>query len=255
MIAVACMTVLALCLARWRLFHGAAALGSLALCIAALMVMLEAQYAVALWHRPFVDSVLASVDRGMGFDWVGYSRWLDRWPLLLMAVRSAYGVSFYLLFIFMIADALYRPARVCRVAVLVSVCGAATILMFGLWPALGPAFTEHAGGPWTQFTYDISIPAFAGVKAGGSEGLVFFPSFHSSAAALILYTVHGWGARSLAWRIAQAEAWLVAAGTFMAICPVGGHYLTDEIAGVLVVVAAHGLLVRVPRPVLKARMA
>lgn len=236
MIPVATMIVLALYLVRCRLFHGAAAVGSLALCIAALMAMLDAQYAVALWHRPFADSWLVAADRALGFDWAAYRRFCADSPIILAALTSGYRASFYVLFIAIAIGALRDPARSVRAAILFALCGAVTIAIFGLCPALGPAYAEGAGGEWAEFARDVSLPAFAGVHTPGVVGLVFFPSFHTVAAALIVYTVRGWP------KWAQAVPYAVAGLTFLAVCPVGGHYLTDEIAGaLLVVVAAKGL--------------
>ena len=183
-------------------------------------------YAAALANFPMIDHLLIRIDTALGCDWVALDLWVrDHWWVgtgLTIAYFSMPGQTLTLL----VVSGLRRTGE--RAAELVWLAMVAMILTcsISIWtPAVA-----HAGkigmahidllrmirdGQWTVFTFEKV------------EGIVQFPSFHTTLALIFVY-------------LARREPWLLALFVplntvmLLSVPPIGGHYLVDMLGGTAV---------------------
>ena len=106
-------------------------------------------YLAASCAFPLQDVMIERLDRAIGFDW---SAWhdavLDR-PILSRLLAAAYDSLFSQ---FLLATIYFskrdRSARIEELLLLMCATLAATVLIFAIWPMLGPFATHGVGELW-----------------------------------------------------------------------------------------------------------
>jgi len=193
-------------------------------------------YLAAASDLPLTDAALSAADRTLGFDWLAWFAWVQHHPALWLALRLAYASAI--------------PQMVAIVSYL-ALSGQAErnsellwTLILSLLVIVPISALLPAACPWVQYDAmrfaDLrEIHDFMAMRAGTLhvldlsrlEGLITFPSFHTTLAVLFVYAVR------------HRRAPLVAAALFnivmiVSVTTVGGHYLVDAIAGAAVAVGA-----------------
>ena len=193
---------------------------------------------------PLVDSQLLAADRLIGFDWRATFFALHRNDTLLIALSVAYSTLAWQPVVLIGVLAIGPHHRIVRTFVLAwGLALAVTLAISPFTPALGN-FLYHglaqADYPAIRVTAAWTFAEnFAAMRSGSAQlitrdsldGLVTFPSFHTSGAVLLAM---GWSAI----RRASVPFCLLNAAMIVSAIVIGGHYLVDVLAGIVIAVAA-----------------
>lgn len=192
---------------------------------------------------PFVDDRLAGLDDLLGFNWLAYTTWVSRHPLIVLAFQIAYqGLTLITAFVFamlFVAIGSERAREFCR---LVFWTGLITAVIGAACPARGAMDRFASADLRLVFGPDAGVYPIPYIVAARGQaldildlrelpGLIAMPSFHTICGLLIVYACRG------RWPICGAVA--LYSATMIASAPIlGGHYFVDLIAGGLVTVIA-----------------
>ena len=191
-------------------------------------------YLVAATDLPLVDDRLAAADRALGLDWLGWFAFVQHHPVFHGFLHAAYLTALpQIALITTYLGLAGRPERNSEFLWLMIVSTAIIVPISGLLPAFSasvyfgvPGFVEH-------------MPDFVALRTGRFteldlsrlQGLVSFPSFHTSLGVLFSYVLRG-------RRIPLLIALLVNGALIAAVPTEGGHYFVDVLAGAAVAVVA-----------------
>lgn len=199
-------------------------------------------YLFARHGGPLWDATLYRWDQALGFDWLGYVRWVDQYDRLVIAYRLAYLSIVPQLALLVIVHGIGgRLTLMHQTLFAVMLCGTVTVFLSPLLPAesnyvflnLGAADFQNIR-PVIGFT---SLFDFDALRSGQMhaldltrmEGIVAFPSYHAGLATITLWSF----LRTPGLRIGGA---VVALLTFAATPVDGGHYISDIIAGTVIAI-------------------
>jgi hypothetical protein len=201
-------------------------------------------YSAATIGRPLIDHELLLADQYIGYDWRAYAGFVADHPLTARAMRFSYAFIFFMPLIVTVALSATKNVRALEKFILAGLISlVVTTGIFAFFPAttawthlqLGDAeVTAYLHLPltsqdWIGKLIQIRQGGAAGIQRLDGNGLVAFPSFHATAALLFV-----WSTWTIWWlrvpMVFVAFALLVATPIF------GGHYVTDMIAGVAVMV-------------------
>ncbi len=219
-------------------------LGGTAQIVLITAIMTPLTYVAASANFPMQDANLLAIDRALGFNWLGYVRFVDGHPML--AAWLNYGYTMIRWPIFAIPVVLVAMGRYQRVEEFTFAFGAGLIVttfVSTLVPAIGayqqvgldPATLQHINpGAYLAQLHDLP-PTREGLlrhlQLLDLGGIVTFPSFHAASAVLYVWAL--WPARWFRPLI------LAVNGLMLASTPIsGGHYLIDIIAGIAVAASA-----------------
>lgn len=193
-----------------------------------------ASYPAAALTHGYHDEALYRIDRAIGFDWVGWYRFVAAHPLLqdlgVAAYRSIYVTPAVLLAWFASTG---ERNEAYRLIVTFQIAAIVTLAVFVFLPAVGPfSYLWHGPVPYIpeSETWQAGlIPALRMKEIGIVDlahlrGLVSAPSFHAAAAVIFI---------NAAWRAGPLRWPLIALNIAMLFAtPVEGtHYLIDLIMG------------------------
>jgi len=185
-----------------------------------------------------VDRQLEALDRAMGFDWLAGFKFLLAHPLAAKALDLLYGSeNIQALYICVLMGLMSRKDRLHELFWIVFIATAITNAGAVLFPALGPFKTfglESHGGflPDMQHLMSRHNLTFALSKM---TGVICFPSFHTVMALVYVYAYRKLGA--LGYILAAINLLML-----IGIPYIGGHYLTDMIAGAGVFFVSLGIV-------------
>jgi len=194
---------------------------------------------------PYRDAWLAAADQALGLDWRAYLALVDGRPVLNALMKGGYESGIVVLGLIPCVYAVTGQRRqMQRFLMALWLSGAATLAIFTFMPALH-AFAFYSIGVSdlhglhpvllenrfvAQFTA-LRAPGPHSIPMGALEGLVEFPSFHTTMSLLFVWAL--WPLRWL--RLPVAVASLLS----LASTPIdGAHFFTDMIAGAVIAVAA-----------------
>lgn len=202
---------------------------------------------------PYIDASLDRIDRMLvpGFDWPAMAHWLAHYPLALTLLSHAYvSLNWQPLVLFGALAIAGRSAETERFVTAWAIALLICIVPFRWLPAHGPyAYYEIPANAMPGLEVDLSWRFAAmidAVRDGSFDtlgpdamiGMISIPSFHACAATLLGWAF--WQIRGLRWPFAALNvAMLVSA------VPVGDHYLSDIVAGVLLAIVAIALSGRI----------
>ncbi len=208
-------------------------------------------YAIAARGGVLLDDRLAAADRALGVDWPAIRALLDHLPPLIWLLGLAYHSLVVQMIVAIVALSHAGRTSVLRITVGAAILsGFATILVSGLFPAMGnvfdPAAYRHL---WPSIAWletgligglrDGSIRV---VDLGAMMGIVTFPSFHATLALIFI-----WAFGHLPRLAFPAQCW---AGLTIVATPVfGGHYAVDVLAGLALAPPAIIVMHRLARPI------
>ena len=183
-------------------------------------------YLVTATNAPLADSALAASDKAIGFEWHSWAAWVQAHPLVHATFVLAYSSLLYQLVACVLFLALRKSADEFLWILIGS--GLLTIAISGFVPAIG----NLADAP--------HIPHFNALRAGtlhtipigqGSQGLIAFPSFHTTLAIIVAYAL-----REIRWLF--VVACILNLVVILSVPTEGGHYLVDVLAGAAVAALA-----------------
>jgi hypothetical protein len=183
-------------------------------------------YLAASCAFPLQDVMMERLDREIGFDWSAWHNAVLNRPILSFLLFGAYASLLpQTLLSIIYFPATGRSARIGELLLLAGATAAATMLISGIWPMLGP-FAAHGG--WNV----VYLRDLLALRAGGPwhfelsamEGIVTMPSYHTVMAVLLTYAFRRTGL--VGYGIATLNLLML-----LSIPPIGGHYLVDLLAG------------------------
>jgi hypothetical protein len=195
--------------------------------IVALKVLTPLTYLAAASGYPLVDRVLTNLDAILfGFQWNAEANWVADHPTLDWILQRAYFSLYYQGALVFIIGSVSRPGdRNGEIIWQFCISLVLTCAIFVFTPALG--HVAHAGTGWLKTLLMIRNGEWAAFDFSHVEGIISFPSFHTTLAILLVYAVrhHRW-----------ALALLVPLNMLLIVATlsVGGHYLVDLPAGAAV---------------------
>jgi hypothetical protein len=224
-------------------------LGHLALLAARLLSFFAAggvlSYLATATALPFVDAELARLDAALGFDWLRWFEFVQSAPSLHAVLAFAYASTGPEIVAVLLYVSLAAPRR--------TGTGLLSALFLTLVPTIAVSALLPAESAWVHWGVGdrvtlVHMPDMAALRDGSMrsisltqiEGLITFPSFHTSLAVLLT-----WAARD---RLPVLLAAMVLNGAMLLSVPSeGGHYLVDMIAGAGLAASAIVLAERLER--------
>lgn len=201
-------------------------------------------YLSASLGLPLRDAELAAIDKAMGFDWLAFLAFTNQYHILSWALVAAYhttGLQFLLLVLFLVFTR--RNERLAAFLALLALSDLMTGIVVTLVPAEGayayyqPArdvfsqFTTHAGVWHRQELASLRNDAVTILDFTKVQGLVTFPSFHTT-----LAIITAWAVRDV--RYISIPAMVLNAAVIVSTLPEGGHHLIDLFVGAIVAAVA-----------------
>ena len=189
-------------------------------------------------NLPLQDTLLASIDTWLGFDWFWYLKFSNEHPAWSAVMHYAYLNYFILSFLTLFFLVLIESKQnVTKYTLAISLSLLATVILGTLIPAGGayyhfaPDAALYAGiTPRTAYTYMDDLDklrdgTFTLIHLDKLKGLITFPSFHTILPVLTVIALYN------ANKIAAALAFPFALMVVLS-CPIeGGHYFIDIVAG------------------------
>ena len=192
-------------------------------------------YALAATSGQLWDARLAAADRAVGFNWPVVLALLDKCPAAIWLLGLAYHsltVQMIVVIIALSGMAKFDRLRIMVCAAILS--GFVTILISGFTPAMGNLFDpSHYVHLWPSIAW-LEQGLISGLRDGSLRvldltmlmGIVSFPSFHATLAAIFIWAFGAMPRLALAGR-----AWAIL--TIVATPVFGGHYGVDVIMGLI----------------------
>lgn len=190
--------------------------------------------------RPLHDAFLAQADQALGFDWVAYLNWVKDTPGIRDVFYQAYySVVWQALLLSLLAVYLRRQAILYRFVLANLIALLLVYIIAGIFPAEGYITLKGydtkllselhwpAGYAHVEYYRQLRTGGFAEVFKSGFIALITFPSYHTVLAVLLGWAF--WSIRPVRWLAVLFNALVIAT-----IPAIGGHYLTDCIAGLVV---------------------
>ena len=197
--------------------------------IVALKAFTPLTYLAAASGYPLVDNALTKLDATLfGFKWYGEANWVASHPMVDWLLQRAYFSIYYQGALVFFIGSVSRPGdRNGEIIWQFCISLVLTCAIFVFTPALG--HVAHIGTGWMKTLMMIRNGEWAAFDFSHVQGIVSFPSFHTTLAILLVYAVrhHRW-----------ALAILIPLNTLLIVATlsVGGHYLVDLAAGAAVAV-------------------
>ena len=196
------------------------------------------EYYLAANRIPLHDDLLIRLDRAVGFDWTAVCTWTVAHPQL-RTILSAIYFSLQLETIgVLLVIAVFYPARARRFPTALIISSLFTIPLLRVFPVAGAfvAFKDMPAGCVSQVALaaqaymDLRTHTMAGIDVETLTGIVSFPSYHATSAVLLAYFLRG-------IRFVFPAAIVFNGVMIVATLPIGGHYLADVLAGLVVAAA------------------
>ena len=163
-----------------------------------------------------------------GFDWNAEANWVANHPMMDWLLQHAYFSLYYQGALVFLIGSVSRPGdRNGEIIWQFCISLVLTCAVFVFTPALG--HVAHIGTDWMKTLMMIRSGEWAAFDFSHVEGIISFPSFHTTLAILLVYAMrhHRW---ALAVFVPLNMLLIVAT------LSVGGHYLVDVLAGAAVAV-------------------
>ncbi len=209
-------------------------------CVAYLMFVSPSiglvSYAMVSLNLPLIDAQLAAWDAAMGFDWLAFLAFSADYPWFTKTMTMAYHSSgplliaaFFILSFFKHDDHLKRFLLTYAWTVFIVVVTAGLLPAIGAYEYYQPAselkvFSAQAGVWHLDHFNALRDGTYDQFRLSEIEGLVTFPSFHTTLALLTVWCY--WPLRWLRWPILVLNIFVLL-GTVLE----GGHHVIDMVVG------------------------
>jgi hypothetical protein len=193
---------------------------------------------------PRIDSLLARVDRALGFDWPNMMRALAGHQALLWVLQFAYGALLpEIALTVIVLGTLGRLPSMYRFVLAVAAGALICIFIWTLFPAFG-AMSVYQFDPVTVARLHVPGDGAYGqilvrmlhdgpgfIAPDSTKGLIGFPSYHAVLALLLM-----WHLRDVPWL--RWPTLLLNSIVVLSTPVEGGHHWVDVFAGVPVTILA-----------------
>ena len=198
-------------------------------------------YSVASTAHPLVDDSLVQVDRWFGFEVPQIVAWADAHPSAQACLQLAYNTLLPQTALIVVILGFLGDRRPLESFMLRFICATLlTAVLFFAYPADGPFSAYDYPPNQSQVRY---LEHFDALRSGertlvtwrGAQGLITFPSFHTTWAILLALALRH---RPIIFAVSAALNCAVVAATLTT----GWHYVSDVVGGVLVGVTVIALV-------------
>jgi membrane-associated phospholipid phosphatase len=185
---------------------------------------------------PLTDAALARADHLLGFDWPSWLAWVSGHPSLRRLLHYAYfSATPQIVAITLYLGLSGQPERNAEFVWTLLLSILLVIVVSTLLPAEGALAYFNA----TQIIWPSHLADFTALRDGRLhdidlmhlEGLITFPSFHTTLGVLFVYVLR-------ARRLPLLLAGVLNLAMILSVPVEGGHYLVDVIAGTAVALVA-----------------
>ena len=180
---------------------------------------------------PLIDSELLHLDQMFGFDWNNWFQFVRHYSFMRIGLYLLYAsISVQDLYFLVLFGLLGDVWRLREVYWIFFVSCAVTLAFSAIMPALGHVEAFARGGEFCSYLTDVTRLRHGGnlhFDVASLEGIVTFPSFHTSLAIMLIYAFRRTGFIGIA--VAGINLLMLPA-----IPPIGCHYLVDMLAGAAV---------------------
>jgi membrane-associated phospholipid phosphatase len=190
---------------------------------------------------PLTDSLLTSWDHSLGLDWLAYSQIVGHSIFLNGALNNVYYLLMPGIFLIGLEAIIIGESKRCNeLLTLILLTAIFTLLVAGFFPAIGAMdylgdatlktlFSINTGNSFVTQLQELRGTAPVLIGTSNLEGLAAFPSFHTVASILMMYSSRGNVIR-------QSISCIFAAAVLASTPTFGGHYFVDMIAGAIVAI-------------------
>jgi PAP2 superfamily len=199
-------------------------------------------YSAATVGRPLIDRELLLADQYIGYDWRAYAEFVANHSLIASAMKFSYTSIFFVPLIVTAASIATNNVQALEKFILAGLISLSlTVGIFALFPATTAwthlqlsdaqiAAFHHlplSSQDWIGKLIQIRQGGAATLRTLNGNGLIAFPSFHCTAALLLV-----WSTWAIRWfRVPM----MICSGALLIATPIfGGHYVSDMIAGAVV---------------------
>jgi hypothetical protein len=199
------------------------------------------EYYLATSPAPLNDALLIDSDRVLGFSWPAACHWLAGHETIRRMLAYPYFSLTSECVVVMVVVGLFYPRRARRFSTALILSSLLTIPLLWFFPVGGPFVVYRDSGlPQSCFGYYGQIIAhdYLGMRAHAlpsisiaeMTGIVDFPSYHAACAVLLVYFVRG---------VPVLFPAMIGFNLVMLLATpfIGGHYITDVLAGLAVAAA------------------
>jgi hypothetical protein len=205
-------------------------------------------YAAATVGRPLIDRELLLADQLIGYDWKAYAEFVASHPLIARAMKFSYTFIFFVPLIVTMASIATNNVRALEKFILAGLLSLGlTVGIFALFPATTAwthlqlsdaevAAFHHlplSSQDWIGKLIQIRQGGAAAIQKLDGNGLIAFPSFHCAATLLLV-----WSTWAIWWL--RGPMMIISVALLIATPIFGGHYISDMIAGAVVMVISVG---------------
>lgn len=192
-------------------------------------------YAAATLRLPYHDAELLAADRWLGFDLKSYIRYVSARPwFAYIEVISCLSMMWQPAIVFVALALSHRLERLHDFAIALAASLIVTVAIFALYPALGwygYLGIDEDAYPRLQLFWnfaehlaEVRSGVLHAVPLGDLRGIISFPSYHTAAAVLAIWSI--WPMRLVRWPMLMLNALMAASAPIE-----GAHYLVDVIGG------------------------
>lgn len=201
-----------------------------------------ATYIGAAVNRPEIQGALLAWEQSFGFDWLKSYQWVVRYEVIQQVLLFAYKtISYQMVLLCFLFGLLRRKQELCEM-MLIFVISLIFVVAISTWYPAASAFPYFGiidSGPASHLSDYFSARSGAPMVMNpmAMQGIVSLPSFHAVVAVMLIYVTRN---LRFIFPVALALNSVMLASTFS----VGGHYLADIGAGVIVGIVTIGLVRR-----------
>lgn len=189
-------------------------------------------YLVVTTDAPLVDDRLAAWDRLLGIDWVALFDWVQDHSWLRIALALAYDSMVpQVLFVLLFLGLSGRSVRADEFITAVMISSLLTVAVSGPLPASSAWIYYHLADRADVSQLSHFEPLRSGtlklIDLARMQGLIQLPSLHTILAVLMAYAVRRTG-------LVYGLLTVLNLGLILSTPAIGGHYVIDTIAGLII---------------------
>ena len=211
-------------------------------------------YFLAANQAPLHDALMVEIDGFLGFRWPVFFDWMNHHAMVATALFYLYHSMLIEVALILFVVGAFYPRRPNRLITALVFSVVLTFCVFASFPVAGPFFYfQHLDLPVAGYELHylkMRAHALPSIPMNDLRGIISFPSFHVSSAVILAYLFRG---VPVLFPLAIA----VNVGMSVGALFIGGHYLSDALAGLVVggftVVVLQWLDGDVPEPRLALR--
>lgn len=204
--------------------------------------LLATSYLFASATLPLQDSLFYQADLALGFDFKEAVIHINQYPLICEIFMFLYESEIYHMLLIALILSISKPEYIIEFCKLYFAALAITIFIALILPAIGPYeflninpdtlpnIGENKGRDHIEIVTQLRSQNGYTLYIFEAVGLVSFPSFHTILAMLVTYALRG--IKPLFWFMV-----LINGTVIIATIPMGGHYLSDVIGGIILTIS------------------